>query len=144
MQSYIVYFICKLLYMFRVVPPPIIRSANICIYNIWYLSHRYSYLTLSRQIAVTVWQIPDAEDTVVCAPDYGWWYHPKHVEQFPDKMNCVTFYFVGHILEQNIHTHLHLRADVLRWTIELSSRTLFWKLETSEIKVYTFNFILYA
>jgi hypothetical protein len=27
--------------MFRVVPPPIIRSANNCIYSIWYLSHRY-------------------------------------------------------------------------------------------------------
>ena len=28
-------------------------------------------------------QIPDAVDTVVCAPDDGWRYHPKHVEQFP-------------------------------------------------------------
>ena len=28
MQRYTVYFIWKLLYMFRVVPPPIIRSAN--------------------------------------------------------------------------------------------------------------------
>jgi hypothetical protein len=37
----------KLLYMFRVVPPPIIRSAYNCIYNIWYLSHRYCYLPLS-------------------------------------------------------------------------------------------------
>ena len=34
----------KLLYMFRVVPPPFFRSANNCIYNIWYLSHRYCYL----------------------------------------------------------------------------------------------------
>jgi hypothetical protein len=33
---------------------------------------------------VTVWHIPDAVDTVVCAPDDGWKYHPKHVEQFPD------------------------------------------------------------
>jgi len=31
-----------------------------------------------------VWQIPDAADTVVCAPDDRWCYHPKHVEQFPD------------------------------------------------------------
>jgi len=31
-----------------------------------------------------VWQIPDALDTVVCAPDDGCRYHPKHVEQFPD------------------------------------------------------------
>jgi hypothetical protein len=27
-----------------------------------------------------VWQIPDAVDTGVCAPDDGWKYHPKHVE----------------------------------------------------------------
>jgi hypothetical protein len=37
----------------------------------------------NREIAVTVWQIPDAVGTVVCAPDDGWKYHPKHVEQFP-------------------------------------------------------------
>ena len=40
-------YIWKLLYMFRVVPPPIIRSTNNCIYSIWYLSHRYCYLLLS-------------------------------------------------------------------------------------------------
>ena len=70
--------------MFRVVPPFIIWIANNCIYSIWYLSDRYCYLPLKRQAAVTAWQIPDAVDTVVCAPDDGWWYHPKHVEQFPD------------------------------------------------------------
>jgi hypothetical protein len=31
-----------------------------------------------------VWQIPDAVDTVVCAPDGGWKNHPKYVEQFPN------------------------------------------------------------
>ena len=40
-------YIWKLLYMFRVVPSPVIRSANNCIYSIWYLSHRYWYLPLS-------------------------------------------------------------------------------------------------
>jgi hypothetical protein len=39
-------YIWKLLYMFRVVPPPIIRSAYNCVYSIWYLSHRYCYLLL--------------------------------------------------------------------------------------------------
>ena len=47
MQRHTVYIIRKLLYMFRVVPLPIIRSANYCIYRIWYLSHRYCYLPLS-------------------------------------------------------------------------------------------------
>ena len=52
-----------------------------------------------RQVAVTVWQIPDVVDRFVCVPDDGWWYKPKHVEQFPDKINCVTLHLVGYILE---------------------------------------------
>jgi hypothetical protein len=40
-------FVWELLYMFRVVLPPIIRNAYNCIYSIWYLSHRYCYLSLS-------------------------------------------------------------------------------------------------
>jgi len=50
MQRYTVYLIWKLLYMFRVVPPPIIKRANNCIYSIWYLSHRYCYLPLLWKI----------------------------------------------------------------------------------------------
>src|SRR5215475_9624408 len=40
-------YIWKLLYMFRVVLLPIIRSAYNCIYSIWYLSRPYCYLPLS-------------------------------------------------------------------------------------------------
>jgi hypothetical protein len=36
----------KVLYMFRVVSPPIIRSTHNCIYSIWYLLNRYCYLSL--------------------------------------------------------------------------------------------------
>ena len=36
----------KLLYTFRVVSPPIIRSTHNCIYSIWYLSNRYCYMPL--------------------------------------------------------------------------------------------------
>ena len=50
-------------------------------------------------MAVTVWQIPDAVDTVVCAPDDGWWYHPKHGELFPDRIDRVTLLLVGYVLE---------------------------------------------
>ena len=35
-------------------------------------------------------KIPDAVDTVVCAPDDGWWYYPKHVQQFSDKNKLYT------------------------------------------------------
>ena len=38
MQLYTVYFICKLLYMFPLVSPPIIGSTNNCTYSIWYWS----------------------------------------------------------------------------------------------------------
>jgi hypothetical protein len=42
-------YIWKLLYMFRVVSPPIIRSAYNYVFSIWYLSHRYCYLPLSKK-----------------------------------------------------------------------------------------------
>ena len=48
-QRYIVCYLWKLLYMFRVVSPPIIRSAYNCIYNIWYLSNRNCYLLTAFQ-----------------------------------------------------------------------------------------------
>jgi len=89
MQRYTVYFICKLLYMFQVVPPPIIRSAYNCIYSIWYLSHCYCYLLLSWKSCCKY---------VLCAPIDGWRYHPKHVEQFPDKINSVLLHLVGYVL----------------------------------------------
>jgi hypothetical protein len=58
-----------------------------------------------RQIAVTVWQIPDAIDTVVCPPNDGWKYHPKHVEQFPDitkicnVASCWIYTYIGIYLQ---------------------------------------------
>ena len=41
-------------------------------------------LPRKRHVALTMWQIPDAIDTFVCAPDDGWRYHPKYVLQFSD------------------------------------------------------------
>ena len=55
--------------MFRVVPPPIISSANNCIYNIWYLSHRYCYLPLQLNVQF-------------CVPNDGQRNRMQHVEQF--------------------------------------------------------------
>ena len=112
MQRYTVYFIWKLLYMFRVVPSPINRSANKCVYSIWYLSHRYCYLPLSWKrwnrfecavggVRVQHTQSGSISSTIAAdssngvtntrccryscmRSDDGWKYHPKHVEQFPD------------------------------------------------------------
>ena len=57
-------------------------------------------------------QIPDAVDTVVCAPDDGWKYHPKHVEQFPDinklcnVASCWIYEYTGILL--GAHPLLHI------------------------------------
>jgi hypothetical protein len=61
---------------------------------------------------VTMWQIPDAVDTVVCVPDDGWKYHPKHVEQFPDinklfnVASCWIYEYIGILL--GAHPMLHI------------------------------------
>jgi len=57
MQLYTVYFISKLLYTFRVVSAPIIRSTNNCIYSIWYQSTVAANLSLlhdNDRLAATV------------------------------------------------------------------------------------------
>jgi hypothetical protein len=124
MQRYTIYFIRKLLYMFRVVPSPIIRSANNCIYSISYLSHRYCYMPLSwKSWKVTVWQIPDAVDTVVYAPDDGWKYHPKHVMQFPDinklcnVVSCWIYVYITILL--GVHYILHISMIRVKEKVEL-------------------------
>jgi hypothetical protein len=56
--------------------------------------------------------LPDAVDTVVCAPDDGWKYHPKHAEQFPDKnklcnvASCWIYEYIGITL--GVHYILHI------------------------------------
>jgi len=44
----------------------------------------------SRQVAVTVTLMPDTVDTMLWAPDNGWKYHPKHVEQLTDMNKLYT------------------------------------------------------
>jgi hypothetical protein len=77
-------YIWKMLYMFRVLFLPIIRSAYNCIYSIWCLSDRYCYLPLSRQVAVTAWQIPDAVQSFM----RSWWW----VEVTPETCRAVSRY----------------------------------------------------
>src|SRR5215475_12547983 len=78
-------YIRKLLYMFRVVLPPIIRSTYNCINSIWYLSHRYCYLPLS-------WKSWNRFECSV-----GGVRHPQHTKTgsnsstiAADSSNCVT------------------------------------------------------
>jgi hypothetical protein len=63
-----------------------------------YLQHLVFVRPLLLPAAVAV-------DTAVCTPDDGWRYHQKHVEQFPDKINCVTLHLVGYIYYNIITMH---------------------------------------
>ena len=44
--------------------------------------------------------MPDAVITVICAPDDGWSYHPKHVERavYRNIINCIESHLVGQLL----------------------------------------------
>jgi hypothetical protein len=87
-------YICKLLYMFRVATPLIIRSSYHYIYSIWYYWDRTA-TCLERDWIGTVSQpdtfqtgsstvsvMPDTADTVIWAPDDECSYHWKRVENF--------------------------------------------------------------
>jgi len=61
--------------------------------------------------------MPDVVDTVVCAPDNGWWYYPKHVGQFPNKINCVTLHLVGYRVYWNIVYWNIVYWNIVYWNI---------------------------
>jgi hypothetical protein len=69
----------KLLYMLRIVPPPVTRSAYNRICSIWYLSHRNCYLPLS-------WKSWNAQQDATshslfypenCSTRFGWYLRPS-------------------------------------------------------------------
>jgi hypothetical protein len=78
------------------------QELNNCSSSLWF--YRWSVV-----VAVLLVVVGPAVDTVVCAPDDGWRYHPKHVEQFSDKINCVTLRLVGCILEYYYDARTHER-----------------------------------
>jgi hypothetical protein len=63
------------------------------------------------------WQIPDAVDTVVCAPGDGWKYHPKHVEQFPNvyKLSNVSSFWIYIGILLGAHYILHINRIKFKW-----------------------------
>jgi hypothetical protein len=72
-----------------------------------------------------VWQIPDAVDTVVCAPDDGWKYHPKHIEQYPDinkLCDVASFWiyeYIGILLgARPIHHISRIKVEWLQYVVE--------------------------
>jgi hypothetical protein len=73
--DYMQFYFCKLLAL----TPSIIGSTYTCNHSIWHWLNRLCYLPLSWSSCSTT--VPDAVITIICAPDDGWQYHPKHVER---------------------------------------------------------------
>jgi len=86
MQRYTVYFIWKLLYRFRLVPLPIIRSAASGICHAVIAICRYRGRVGTR--LSVLWVAYATHST-----------KPETCRAVSDKINCVTFHLVGYILE---------------------------------------------
>jgi hypothetical protein len=94
-------YIRKLLYMFQVLLPPIIRSTYNCIYSVWYLSHRYCYLPLWWRGWNSVFQARYIWDYYVlilctCLPSAFWSSHYVYSVnswcQFHPRANSMNLY----------------------------------------------------
>jgi hypothetical protein len=96
-----------------------------------YLQHLVLVRPLLLPAAIAVWQIADAVDTVVCAPDDGWWYHTKYVEQFPDinklcniascwiyiriLLRCTDPWTLNVCMKFNVNPQLSVTLKHVRW-----------------------------
>ena len=72
-----IYYSASSLYMFRVSTTPIIRSTQNCNYSLRYCAAWPRWREVAAQ---KIWPVPEAVVTVLCTPDYGCVWHPKHVE----------------------------------------------------------------
>ena len=83
------------------------------------------------------WQVSDTVDTVACAPNDGWIYHPKHVEQFPDinklcyVASCWIYSYIGICFLNNSYFHWAITEIPRNWqcsfpiTIKWNTRSCF-------------------
>ena len=96
----------KLLYMFRVVSPPILRSTQL------YLQHLVLIKPLLLPVTIYTFKV----NTVVCAPDGGWRHHPKHEEQFSEiNKPCNVASWWKYIRRQRTF-RLHKMRDICNYT----------------------------
>jgi len=83
-----IYYYASSLYMFRMSTTPIIRSTQNCNYSLRYCSatsiqrgHGKLAWPRWREVAAQkIWPVPEAVITVLCTPDDGCGWHPKHVQ----------------------------------------------------------------
>jgi hypothetical protein len=119
MQRYAVYLYLETALHISGSSPPIIRSAYICIYSIWYLSHRYCYLPLSWKSGIglsVLWVAYGVTNTRCCryrCMRSWWWvdvppetYRP--VSRFNKLCNVASCWiYIGILL--GAHPILHIR-----------------------------------
>jgi len=80
-----IYYSASSLYMFPVSTTSIIRSTQNCNYSLRYCAanslQRDHVWPRWREVATQkIWPVPEAVITVLCTPDDGCFWHPKHVE----------------------------------------------------------------
>jgi len=93
-----IYYSASSLYMFRVPTTPTIRSTQNCNYSLRYWSYFLcSYLPPTWLSLVTLeggsCTVPEAVVTVLCTPDGGCGWHPKHVQwtcRIINRLLCVA------------------------------------------------------
>jgi hypothetical protein len=84
-----------------------------CIISIFNKMQRYTfYLYLETALHVLGGTSTHHQERIVCTPDDGWKYHPKHVEQFPDinklcnVASCWIYKYIGILLGARPFLHI--------------------------------------
>ena len=93
-----IYYSASSLYMFRVSTTPIIRSTQNCNYSFRYctaasLQRGQLLATLEGVATQKIWPVLDAVVTVLCTPNDGCGWHPKHVKwtcRIINRLFCVA------------------------------------------------------
>jgi hypothetical protein len=127
--------------MFQGVTPPILRSTYNCNYSIWHFSNCLCYLLLSwrrnfqlRKLAETVWPVPDAVITIICAPEDGWSNHPKHVEQCIVAFCWTITDTKSQLWNWTVSQGIHKRGSALGQGVLTSGQLLLYKLHFRNVK----------
>ena len=92
-----------------------LTSTRCCRHN--YTRQSLSTLPQQRQVATTFHQYQMLQIQLFVLLMMEWRNHPKHVEQFTDKINCVQSHLVGHLLTYNCDARSHKHKINRFWTL---------------------------
>ena len=124
--------------MFRVSVTPIMSTQN-CNYSLRYcaatsLQRGQAWREAAAQ---KIWPVPEAVVTVLCTPDDGCGWHPKHVEWTCRIINILLCVYLGQLLIQNndAQNHKH-RIRLLNFLLFFS---IIYCLLSSESQAFPFK-----